>query len=207
MPHSPFHELVRKRRMIRNFTEEPVSWETIERIVDAGRRGPSAGYSQGVMFVAVTEAEMRNRLAEIAGEHWYVRQGHEPFMSRAPVHIVITTSEAIYHQRYNEPDKKAKGQEEIGWPIPYWHTDAGAAMMLVLLAAVDEGLGTAFVGVQDPTELQRALGIPDEHMPIGIVFIGHAAPDMPSGSLKRGRRPIETVLHRERWSSEDTAEP
>lgn len=199
MNDSTFHELVRKRRMIRNFTEKPVPWDVIERIVDAGRRGPSAGYSQGIAFVAITDADMRTRIAEIAGEHWYVRQGHEPFMSRAPVHIIITTSEEIYHQRYNEPDKKAKGQEEIGWPIPYWHTDAGAAMMLVLLAAVDEGLGTAFVGVQDPAELQQALGIPAGHLPIGVVFIGHPAPDKRSGSLKRGRRPLETVLHREKW--------
>ena len=199
MPDSDFSKLVRKRRMIRNFTDEPVPWETVERIVDNGRRGPSAGFSQGMQFVAVTDADTRGRIAEIAGEHWYVRQGHEPFMSRAPVHIVITTSEEDYHRRYNEPDKKAKGQEEIGWPIPYWHTDAGAAMMLVLLAAVDEGLGTAFVGVKDPMELQAAMGIPAEHLPIGVVFIGHPAPDMKSGSLKRGRRPLETVLHRDRW--------
>ncbi len=199
MTESPFHALVRKRRMVRNFMEEPVPWETIERIVDAGRRGPSAGFSQGIAFVAVTDSDARGRIAAIAGEEWYVRQGHEPFMSRAPVHLVITTSETIYHQRYNEPDKKAKGQEEIGWPIPYWHTDAGAAMMLVLLAAVDEGLGTAFVGVKDPAELAQELGIPDDHLPIGVVFIGHPAPDKRSGSLKRGRRPIETVLHRERW--------
>ncbi len=199
MTHSPFAELVRKRRMVRNFTEEPVSWAVIERIIDTSRRGPSAGYSQGMAFVAITDADMRSQIAEIAGEQWYVRQGHEPFMSRASVHIVITTSEEIYHRRYNEPDKKAKGQEEIGWPIPYWHTDAGAAMMLVLLAGVDEGLGTAFVGVKDPAELQRALGIPEEHLPIGVVFIGHPAPDMKSGSLKRGRRPLDDVLHRERW--------
>lgn len=199
MSRTSFQDLVRKRRMVRNFTDEPVAWDVIDRIVDAGRRGPSAGYSQGIAFVAVTDAGTRNRIAEIAGEQWYVRQGHEPFMSRAPVHLVITTSEAIYHQRYNEPDKKAKGQEEIGWPIPYWHTDAGAAMMLVLLAAVDEGLGTAFVGVQDPAELRRTLNIPTDHMPIGVVFVGHPAPDKKSGSLKRGRRPLETVLHRETW--------
>lgn len=203
MSDSNFHDLVRKRRMIRNFTEESVEWDVIERIVDTARRGPSAGYSQGMAFVAITEADTRARIAEIAGEHWYVRQGHEPFMSRAPVHIVITTSEEIYHRRYNEPDKKARGQEEIGWPIPYWHTDAGAAMMLVLLAAVEEGLGTAFVGVQDPMELQRELGIPEEHLPIGVVFIGHPAPDKKSGSLKRGRRPLEETLHCERWQGKD----
>lgn len=199
MSESNFHELVRKRRMVRNFTEEPVPWEVVERIVDTARRGPSAGFSQGMAFVAVTEADIRVRIADIAGEKWYGRQGHEPFMSRAPVHIIITTSEEIYHQRYNEPDKKAKGQEEIGWPIPYWHTDAGAAMMLVLLAAVEEGLGTAFVGVKDPSELQRELGIPEEHIPIGVVFVGHPAPDKKSGSLKRGRRPLDEVLHREGW--------
>lgn len=199
MEHSAFHQLVRKRRMIRNFTDEPVSWDTIERIIDAGQRGPSAGFSQGVAFVVATEDATRARIAEIAGEQWYVRQGHEPFMSRAPVHVVITTSERIYHERYNEPDKKAKGQEEIGWPIPYWHTDAGAALMLVLLAAVDEGLGTAFVGVQDPTELQAVLNIPEDHQPIGVVFIGHPAPDKKSGSLKRGRRALNDVMHREQW--------
>lgn len=199
MDASSFYQLVRKRRMTRNFTEEPVSDEVVERIIDAARRGPSAGFSQGMAFVAVTERETRDRIAEIAGEHWYVRQGHEPFMSRAPVHIVITTNEQIYHDRYNEPDKKAKGQEEIGWPIPYWHTDAGAAMMLVLLGATAEGLGSVFVGVQDPTELQAALNIPEDDLPIGIVFIGEAAPDKKSGSLKRGRRPLETVLHKERW--------
>lgn len=199
MSNLTLHEVIRKRRMTRNFTEEPLAWDVVERIVDNARRGPTAGNSQGVAFVAVSDAETRKNIAEIAGEKQYVEMGHEPFMSRAPLHLVITTSEEIYHQRYNESDKKPEGQDEINWPIPYWHTDAGAAMMLALLSAVDEGLGSAFVGVADPTELQRELGIPDNHMPIGIAFIGHAAPDVPSGSLKRGRRPLETVLHREQW--------
>lgn len=199
MSNLSLHDIIRKRRMTRNFTEEPLSWDVIERIVDNARRGPSAGYSQGIAFVAVTDPELRAKIAEIAGEQWYVRSGHEPFMSRAPLALIITANEEIYHRRYNEPDKKGKGQEEINWPIPYWHTDAGAAMMLALLSAVDEGLGSAFVGVHDPSELQRALGIPDEELPIGVTFIGHPAPDVPSGSLKRGRRSLDTVLHRERW--------
>lgn len=192
-------DVIRKRRMIRNFTDEPVAPDVIERIIEAGQHAPSAGFSQGVVYVAVTDPGMRTRIAEIAGEEWYVSAGHEPFISRAPVQIVICTSEQVYHERYNEPDKKAKGQEEIGWPIPYWHTDAGASMMLVLLAAVNEGLGAAFVGVRDPWQLQAALGIPEEYIPIGVTMIGHPAPDKRSGSLTRGRRSIEDVLHRERW--------
>lgn len=194
-----FEDVVRKRRMIRNFTDKPVDHATIQRIVEIAQHGPSAGFSQGVAFVAVTDAATRAEIAHIGGEEWYTRVGHEPFISRAPVHIIICTSEQVYHDRYNEPDKKAKGQEEIGWPIPYWHTDAGAALMLVLLAAVDEGLGTAFIGVKNPAELNALLAIPADYQPIGVVCLGHPAPDKKSGSLARGRRSLESVLHRERW--------
>ena len=195
-----FLDVVHKRRMIRNFTDEPVSDEVIERIVEAGQHAPSAGFSQGVVYVVVTEAKTRRRIAEIAGEaEGYVRAGFDPFISRAPVHILICTSEQVYHDRYNERDKKPEGEDEIEWPIPYWHTDAGCSLMLVLLAAVNEGLGSAFVGVHDPAELQRLLGIPADYLPIGVTMIGHPAPDTKSGSLKRGRRSLDDVLHRERW--------
>lgn len=194
-----FQDVVRKRRMIRNFTNDPVSDEVIVRIVEAGQHAPSAGFSQGVVYVVVTEKETRKAIGEIAGEEWYVQSGHAPFISGAPVQVVICTSEQVYHDRYNEPDKKGKGQEEINWPIPYWHTDAGASLMLILLAAVNEGLGTAFVGVREPRLLQQLLEIPDAYLPIGVTMIGHPAPDMTSGSLKRGRRSLDDVLHRERW--------
>lgn len=185
--------------MVRNFTDEPVSDEVIERIIEAGQHAPSAGFSQGVAYVVVTDAETRRAIAEIADEEQYVRGGFDPFISGAPVQVVICTSEQVYHDRYNEPDKKPEGADEIDWPIPYWHTDAGCSLMLILLAAVNEGLGTAFVGVMEPKRLQDLLGIPEEYLPIGVTMIGHPAPDVKSGSLKRGRRPLDAVLHRERW--------
>lgn len=194
-----FVDVVRKRRMVRNFTDEPVPDEVIERIVEAGQHAPSAGFSQGVVYVVVTDADTRRQIAEIADEEQYVQGGFDPFISGAPVQIVICTSEQVYHDRYNEPDKKAEGEDEIDWPIPYWHTDAGCSLMLVLLAAVNEGLGTAFVGVMEPRRLQELLGIPEEYLPIGVTMIGHPAPDQKSGSLKRGRRSLDDVLHRERW--------
>ncbi|MBA2759578.1 MAG: nitroreductase family protein [Chloroflexia bacterium] len=194
-----FHDVVRKRRMVRNFTDEPIPGDVIDRIVEAGQHAPSAGFSQGVVYVVVTDKEMRQAIGEIAGEEHYVRDGFDPFISGAPVQIVICTSEQVYHDRYNERDKRAEGEEEIDWPTPYWHTDAGASLMLILLAAVNEGLGTAFVGVFDPPALQKLLGIPEEYLPIGVTMVGHAAPDRKSGSLKRGRRSLDDVLHRERW--------
>lgn len=197
-----FTEVVRKRRMVRHFTPEPVAWETVERIVAMAQRAPSAGFSQGVSFVAVTDPETRKRVAEIAGEEVYTQEGlgFDPFISEAPVQIIICTSEKVYKDRYREPDKKPDPDaEEMEWPVPYWHTDAGAALMLVLLAAVNEGLQTAFVGAPDSQSLREYLGIPEEFEVVGVAMIGHGAPDVLSPSLKRGRRPLGAVLHWEHW--------
>lgn len=197
-----FAEVVRKRRMVRHFTPEPVPWETVERIVATAQRSPSAGFSQGVSFVAVTDPDTRKRVAEIAGEEGYTAGGlgFDPFVSEAPVQIIICTSETVYKDRYREPDKKPDPDaEEMEWPVPYWHTDAGMALVLVLLAAVNEGLAGAFVGVWDQKGLQELLGIPGHFTPIGVTLIGHGAPDKKSQSLKRGWRKLEDVLHREQW--------
>jgi nitroreductase len=195
-----FTEVVRKRRMVRRFTDEPVPWETVERIVEASQHAPSAGFSQGVSFVAVTDPETRKQVAELCGEAGYVAGGFDPFISQAPVQIVICTSEHVYKERYREPDKKSDPDEpEEEWPVPYWHTDAGLALMLILLAAVNEGLAGAFVGSWRQAEIQQLLGIPEHFLPIGVAMIGHGASDKKSESLARGRRKLGDVLHRDRW--------
>jgi len=196
-----FQDVVRKRRMVRHFTPEPVPASTVKRIISTAQRAPSAGFSQGVSFVVVTEEALRKQVGTACSEETYVEAGYAPFISEAPVQIVICTSEEIYHSRYNEADKKPEGQDEIAWPVPYWHTDAGCSLMLVLLAAVNEGLGSAFVGAPDPARLQEILGIPEEFVPIGVAMIGHPAPDKRSPSLKRGRRRVEDVMHLNGWGS------
>lgn len=195
-----FYDVVHQRRMVRRFTDEPVTTEKIERIIEAAQHAPSAGFSQGVSFVVVTDPAIRHKVAEIAGEAEYISGGMHPFISGAPVQIIICTSEHVYKERYREPDKRPDPTtEEMEWPVPYWHTDAGCALMLILLAAVNEGLAGAFVGVWDQAGLQRLLGIPDDFIPIGVTMIGHGAPDVESPSLKRGRRKLGDVLHREHW--------
>ena len=72
-------------------------------------------------------------------------------------------------------------------------------MMLLLLAAVDEGLAAGFFGFHRLEGLERVLGIPPEVTPIGVVTVGHPAPDRRSGSLARGRRPRSEVVRWERW--------
>jgi nitroreductase len=196
-----FNDVVRKRRMVRHFTDEPVSWETVERIVSVAQRAPSAGFSQGVSFVAVTDPAVRKSIAELCGEdEGYVQSGFDPFISQAPVQIVVATSERVYKDRYREPDKRPDPTKpEMEWPVPYWHTDAGMALLLILLAAVNEGLAGAFVGTWHQREIQELLGMPRDFVPVGVAMIGHGAPDRKSPSLRRGRRPLDDVLHRERW--------
>jgi nitroreductase len=196
-----FQDVIRKRRMVRNYTDEPVDAAAIERLIDATRRGPSAGFSQGQYLVVVTSAELRNAIAALSGEPDYVSAGFDPWISRAPVHFVICTSEADYHLRYQERDKIDAEGREIPWPIPYWWVDAGASMMLLLLATVDEGLAAGLLGVHSIPGLRTLLGIPDEVTPIGVVTVGHPAPDRRSGSLSRGWRAESDVVHREGWNN------
>ena len=117
--------------------------------------------------------------------------------------MVISANEALYHARYNEPDKLAvTGGVEITWPVPYWFVDAGALMMLVLPAAIDEGLASAFIGHPDQKRIcDEVLGLPEDVVPIGLALIGKPGDDpAPSGHGSSERqRPLEDLIHWQRW--------
>lgn len=194
-----FEDVLARRRMVRNYTEEPVDRHTLARIAAAALRAPSAGFSQGLAVVVVTDRETRRRIAEAAGEPEYLETGFDPWISRAPAHLVLCISEEAYHRRYRMPDKLDPDGDEIEWPVPYWWVDAGAALMAVLLATVDEGLAAGFLGTHSLEDLRGRLGIPAEYTPIGVVTVGHPAPDRRSSSLDLGRRPPVSVIHWDRW--------
>jgi nitroreductase len=185
--------------MVRSYANEPVDPAALDRVVAAARRAPSAGFAQGQYLVVVTDATTRRAIADLADEPRYVKAGYGPWISKAPVHVVVCVSEADYHRRYQEPDKVDRDGREIEWPVPYWWVDAGATMMMLLLAAVDEGLAAGFLGVHSIPGLRALLEIPDEVTPIGVVTIGHAAPDRRSASLRRGWKPSSDVVHFEHW--------
>lgn len=193
-----FAEIVRRRRMVRNYQDRAVDPGAVDRIVDAALRAPSAGFSQGVKVIVATDPQVRRSIADAAGEPGYVAAGFDPWISRAPVHVVVCVREDDYHERYRAPDKLRDGQE-VEWPVPYWWVDAGAALMLVLLAAVDEGLAAGFVGFHALPDIKARLGIPEDVTPIGVVTVGHAAPDRRSSSLARGRKPRSQTAFRNRW--------
>ncbi|MGD2044032.1 MAG: nitroreductase family protein, partial [Acidimicrobiia bacterium] len=171
----------------------------LDRIAAAALRAPSAGNSQAIGVVVVTDPDLRSSVAEIAEESTYVEAGFDPWISKAPAHIVISVSEKVYRDRYSEPDKLGDDGSQIDWPVPYWWVDAGASLMAVLLAAVDEGLAAGFLGVHSVPDLASLLGIPDHFHPIGVVTLGHPAKDRRSGSLDRPRKTPDDVIFHNRW--------
>jgi nitroreductase len=197
-----FQEVVRGRRMVRRYRAAPVAAGTLERILDTSLRGPSAGFAQGVHLVVVTDAERRAAIARACGEPEHVRQGRDPWLSVAPVHVVLAVNPGDYRARYSEPDKSASTAPD-DWPVPWWWVDGGAALMLLLLAATDEGLGAGVLQIADRDAMRRLLGIPADVEPMILVTLGHAADDPgPAGSATRGRRPSAQTTHRERFSLE-----
>jgi nitroreductase len=197
-----FGELVKKRRIVRNFSPDPVDPATIDRIVALARHAPSAGFTQGQSFVVVTRPELKGAIAELCGESSYVAMGYHNWISGAPVLIIPCTSEAAYHRRYQQPDKIGADGQEINWPVPYWHMDVGCAVMVLLLAVVDEGLAAGFAGAHDLEALKALLKIPAEVTPVGVIPVGHPLPDKRSTSLQRGRKPDALYVHREQWAGE-----
>ena len=199
-----FADLLRRRRMVRQTLPDPIPRETVERIVSVVRRAPSGGFSQGHRLVVVTEAATRAELARLAGEEEYVAMGHAPWISTAPVHVFVGTREESYHERYRQPDK-LRDDEEIGWPAPYWYVDAGAAFMLIQLAALDEGLATAVFGVlpEKVPAVKELLGVPDDVHFVCVLTIGRptAGPTEtgPVSRTTRPRLPLGELVRWERW--------
>src|ERR1700759_4911401 len=100
--HEPFYDLLKKRRAVRSYTGDPVPRETLERIARAARRGPNAGYSQGLRLLVVDDPDT---IATLAG--WQEDERSQRWFGRAGAHIVVLTREQDYHDRYNQADKLA----------------------------------------------------------------------------------------------------
>jgi nitroreductase len=192
-----FAEVARARRMIRTYQpDKPVPRETIDELLRLALRAPSAGNTQGWRFLVLDEAASVARFwaattePDKPADRWLTR------LQTAPALIVVLACERRYRERYAEPDKGSVPPDEQDWPVPYWYIDAGMAAMTILLGATDAGLGSCLFGV--PTaqwnSLRAAFGIEADWDPVGVVSLGHPAPDVKSPSLRRGRRPWADVV-------------
>jgi len=194
--------VVRKRRMVRNYDpDRPVPPEVRDRILEHATRAPSAGFSQGWAFLALEAQADRDRFWEAATPKTDVWQQWLVNMRHAPLIVVPHSNKSVYLERYAQPDKGWTDKDEARWPVPFWDIDTGMASLLMLLTAVDEGLGACFFGIPPERNqaYREAFGVPDEFNPIGAVSIGYRAVDHRSKSLKRGRRPVDEVVHHGHW--------
>jgi nitroreductase len=197
-----FTDVVRHRKMVRTYRDEPVDPQMLERILDRARRGPSAGFSQGVALLVLSDPDSVRRFWSA------VRHSAEPGwpdegLLSAPVLVVPAACKDVYLDRYAEDDKGWSDRDEARWPVPYWLVDTAFASMLILLAAVDEGLGALFFGLDAGgyARMRPAFGIPNAWEPIGVIAIGHPAGHdrVRSSAATRRRKPGEEVVHRGRW--------
>ena len=190
-------EVIRRRRMVRAYDpDRPVPPELLDRVLDHAIRAPSAGFSQGWDFLVLTRAQDRALFWSSTSE------GGEPDswlrgLMTAPALVVCLSDPETYLDRYAEPDKGWADRDESRWPVPFWDVDTGMAALLMLLTAVDEGLGALFFGVpvERHGQVRSAFGIPEGRRFVGVVALGYAAPDRRSPSLRRGRRPVGEVAH------------
>ncbi|MCW2766627.1 MAG: Nitroreductase [Nocardioides sp.] len=198
-----FQDVVRRRKMIRNYAETPVDRAIVDRAIGNATRAPSAGFSQGWAFLVLdTPADVRRFWAATADDldapdDWLAG------MMRAPVVVLPCSSRAAYLKRYAEPDKGWEDRAEARWPMPFWHMDAAMAALLILQTAVDEGLGSCFFGIPPERDqaVRRAFGIPDDFDPVGVITIGHrvADPGAAGSPARRVRKSLDDVLHRGTW--------
>lgn len=202
-----FADVVRRRRMTRSFTDQPLPAGLLDELVDLANRAPSAGKSQGWHVVAL-EGDDTSHFWDITLPP--MRRGKFKWQGLldAPVILLPLADAKAYTDRYSEPDKAATGlgAGPEAWPAPYWTIDASMAVMTLLLAAEDAGLGALFFGVfKGERELRQRLGIPTQLDLLGAIALGY--PGDPSGGTPRsrsagrpGRRPDQIIL-RGSWTA------
>jgi nitroreductase len=197
-----FADVVRRRRMVHVFEQRPVDPAVIDQLLDIARRGPSAGFSQGTDFLVLDDPAAVARFLELTDDPQFPRSD-DALAVAPPVVVLAFADPARYLARYSEPDKIAFGLERAdAWPVKFWDTDTAMACMLLLLAAVDAGLGGWLFGISHGADdVFRAFDVPSDRNLIAVVGLGYAGHDEnPRGSaFSRPRRPLAEMVHRNRW--------
>lgn len=176
----------------------------VRSLIATARRGPTAGNTASLEFLVLDQPKTVARYWEVTLSPERRSSFRWQGLLEAPVLVVPCCSATAYVERYAEPDKAGSGlgRNPSDWAVPYWYVDGGAAVMLLLLAADDAGLGALFFGQFGHTRaVKDAFAIPEDVEPLGTVALGHPAADDTAGrSSGRRRRPLDEVIHRGTWS-------
>lgn len=163
-------ECIKTRRSIRKFTDEPVSHETLEKIVEAASYAPSWKNTQIVRYIAIDDPALKDKIAKECTTGFTYNGGT---MSSAPMLIAVTV---IKGRCGYERDGSFTTSRKDTWQM----FDAGVAAQTFCLAAHEYGLGTVIMGIFDDS-LSEVLEIPEDRELVNIICIGHPAesPEMP----------------------------
>jgi nitroreductase len=165
-----FLDVIAKRRSVRHFnTRIAVTDEDVRVLLDAATAAPSAGNIQPWRFYVVRSEEARERLAQAMGQRW---------ATAAPVVIVVCVDPRPCAARYGQ-----RGEQL------YSVQDSAAAVHSILLAAVDRGLASCWIGAFDDEAVREAIGAPRAVTPIAVLPVGRSA----EAAAKPSRRPLDEV--------------
>lgn len=194
---------MRRRGMVRTFSDQQLASEELTDLLDVARRGPSAGNTQATSFLVLDTPEAVRAYWDVtlpperrAGFRW------QSLLS-APALVVVATDPSAYVSRYAETDKNHPrlGRSVAEWDVPYWWVDAGAVAQNILLQCTDRELGACLFGLfQHEPAVKTRFAVPDHIRLVATIAIGHPAPDEPGRSAARNRPPLSTVLHHNRWA-------
>jgi nitroreductase len=195
--------VIRRRRMVRAYDpDRPVPDVVVDQLLEHAVRAPSAGFTQGWDFLVLRAARARRTFWDVTS------QDSEPDawlrgLMTAPLLVLCLSDKNAYLNRYAEADKGWTDRDESHWPVPYWDVDTGMAALLMLLTAVDRGLGACFFGVPPEAHdaVRAAFDVPLDRRLVGVVSVGYPVPDRRSPSLRRGRRTVEKVAHEGRFGT------
>ncbi len=201
-----FQDVVRRRKMVRDYAADPVDPAVVERALHNAVRAPNAGFSQGWGFLVLDRPDDVRRFWEVTTDPEDVEAPDEWLtgMMHAPVVVIPCSSKAAYLKRYAQADKGWTDEDETRWPVPFWHIDTGMAALLILQTVTDAGLGACYFGVPPDRVpgVREAFGIPGTFDPIGAITIGHRASTdgVPGSPSTRPRKAQGDVVHHGRWT-------
>jgi nitroreductase len=165
-----FSDVIAGRRSVRHFSSKrSVSDEDVQALLKAAVAAPSAGNIQPWRFTVVKSLEVRERLGAALHQRW---------ATSAPVVIVVSVDPRPCAARYGD-----RGE------YLYALQDTAAAAQNILLAAVDRGLSSCWIGAFDEAAVREALGIAEPITPIAILPVGHSA----ESAGRPARRPLDEV--------------
>lgn len=165
-----FSEVIEKRRSVRHFnTKLTVSDDDVRALLDVAVSAPTAGNIQPWRFFVIRSSDARQRLAAALHQKW---------ATAAPVTIVVCVDPRPCGARYGD-----RGE------MLYSIQDTAAAVQNLLLAAVDRGLASCWVGAFDENAVRDAIGAVRPVTPIAVLPIGYSA----EAAGRPARRPLAEV--------------